>query len=71
VKRWSQLTSTQQRLIIGAAVAETALKAAMLADLRKRPADGIRGRKWLWASSTLLNSAGIIPVAYFVIGRKR
>jgi hypothetical protein len=37
-------------------------------DLRRRPADQVRGPKWLWrlASANLTGS-----VAYFLLGRKR
>jgi hypothetical protein len=66
-----RLTDRQRRLIIAAAAVETALKAAMLFDLKRRPADQVRGPKWLWASSALINTAGIVPVAYFVVGRVR
>jgi hypothetical protein len=69
--RWSELSRTQQRLIIAAAVAEGALKAAMLADLARRPADRVRGPKWVWAASAAVNSAGLVPIAYFVRGRIR
>jgi hypothetical protein len=39
----------------------------MWRDLRHRPADQVRGRKWLWwvASTNLSGSA-----AYFLFGRK-
>jgi hypothetical protein len=66
-----RLTDRQRRLIIAAAAVETALKAAMLFDLKRRPADEVRGPKWLWASSALINTAGVVPVAYFVVGRVR
>jgi hypothetical protein len=71
VKRWSDLSTRQRRLIIAAAAAETALKVAMLVDLRRRNASEVRGPKWLWAASALINSAGIAPLSYFVLGRRR
>jgi methylase of polypeptide subunit release factors len=70
-ERWQQLTRTQQRLVLAGVALETTLKIAMLVDLRRRPAQRIHGKKWLWASSTLVNSAGVIPIVYFVAGRKR
>ena len=70
-KRWSDLSPAQQRAIMVVAMVEAALKAAMLLDLKRRPAEQVRGSKRLWALSTAINSAGLIPVAYFVFGRQR
>jgi hypothetical protein len=69
--RWQDLSQVQRRAIIGIAVAETALKAAMLVDLKRRQANEVRGPRWLWASTALINSAGIAPAAYFLFGRLR
>ncbi len=58
-------------MIVAGAAVEMALKVVMLADLRRRTADEVRGSKWLWAGGALVNSGGLIPVAYFVVGRRR
>jgi hypothetical protein len=71
VKRWSDLSPRARKLLVGAAIAEATLKLAVLADLRRRPADQIRGRKKAWACAMLVNSAGIIPASYFIFGRRR
>jgi hypothetical protein len=68
-KRWKDLSKRQRQMIIAAAAVEGALKTAMLIDLSRRPAEQVRGRKWLWASTALLNSAGIAPLSYFLFGR--
>lgn len=71
-KWWSQLSQRNQRLLVAAAVIETSLKAAALIDIKRRPADQIRGPKWAWIPAvSILNSAGIAPITYFVWGRKR
>jgi hypothetical protein len=70
-KRWGDFSPRSRRLIIAAAVAETGLKAAVLADLKRRPASLVRGRKRLWAAAMLVNSAGLIPLSYFAFGRRR
>ena len=44
---------------------EGGLKAAVLVDLKRRPASQIRGSKQLWAAAMLMNSAGVLPLAYF------
>ena len=70
-KRWRDLSARQRRLIIAAAAVETALKVAMLIDLRRRPASSVRGPKWAWAATALSNTAGIAPLSYFILGRRR
>ena len=70
-KRWSDLSERNRRIIAVVAAVEAALKVLMLADLKRRPADQVKGSKKVWALSTIVNSAGIIPLAYFVFGRKR
>jgi len=71
-RRWSDLSERDRRLIIVGGVVEAALKIAALIDLKRRPAAGIRGRKWVWATVvTLANSVGVVPLAYFLFGRRR
>jgi hypothetical protein len=71
-KKWSDLSPSTQRLIIVGAAVETGLKAAALVDLKRRPASQIRGAKWMWVPAlTIVNSAGLAPLAYFVWGRRR
>ena len=70
-RRWSDLSSRSRRLILAAAAAETGLKAAVLVDLKRRPADQVRGSRRIWAASMLVNSAGLIPLSYFLVGRRR
>ena len=50
-------------------IAEAALKAAAAIDI-KRLADQIRGPKWAWGAGLVINSAGVIPISYFVFGRR-
>ncbi|HEY1281372.1 MAG TPA: hypothetical protein VGF22_16965 [Acidimicrobiales bacterium] len=68
---WSNLSQGKRRLIVAVAAVETALKIAMLIDLKRRPAGQVKGSKRVWAASAIVNSAGIIPVTYFVFGRRR
>jgi hypothetical protein len=71
-KRWSDLSEGTRRLIIATAVAEGILKVAALIDIKRRPASQIRGPKWLWAPViAVLNSAGVVPISYFVFGRRQ
>ena len=71
-RRWSDLSERSRRLIIAAAIGEAILKAAVLIDLRRRPASQIRGSKRLWiVVAVLLNSAGVGSLSYFAFGRRR
>jgi hypothetical protein len=70
-RRWSDLSQQQHFMIIVGVAVEGVLKLAMLLDLRRRPAEQVKGPKWAWATSALINTAGVAPLAYFVVGRKR
>jgi hypothetical protein len=71
-KQWSDLDERTRRLLVSAAVAEGILKVAALVDLKRRPASQVRGPKWLWAAVvTVVSSAGVVPVSYFVFGRRQ
>jgi hypothetical protein len=70
-RRWSDLSDRGRMLLIAAASAEAILKAAVIIDIRRRPASQIRGSKRLWiAAAVLVNSAGIGPLSYFAFGRR-
>ena len=68
---WKDLDRPQRGLLIAVAAVEAVLKIVMLVDLRRRPAAEVRGPKWLWASTALINSAGLAPASYFLFGRRR
>jgi hypothetical protein len=71
-RQWSDLSQRTRRLLTITAVAEGILKLAALIDLRRRPASQIRGPKWLWATVvTVVSSAGVVPISYFVFGRRQ
>ena len=71
-KQWSDLSERNRRLLIAAAAVEGILKVAALIDLKRRPAAQIRGPKWLWATAvTVIGSAGVLPISYFVFGRRQ
>jgi hypothetical protein len=71
-RQWSDLSPRTRGLLITAAVAEGILKVAALIDIRRRPASQIRGPKWIWAAVVaVVSSAGILPISYFALGRRR
>ncbi|MFA9431873.1 hypothetical protein [Egicoccus sp. AB-alg2] len=67
-RNWSDLTPTQQRLIVVAGVVTTAWQVAMLWDLRRRPAEDIRGSKRAWVLASFVRPLG--QIAYYVWGRR-
>jgi hypothetical protein len=70
-RRWSDLSRNQRRLVLVGAALEGVLKAAALADLRSRPAAQVRGPKWAWAAAlVVVGSAGVLPLVYFLVGRR-
>lgn len=71
-RRWSDLSERSRRLILLGGTVEGGLKIAALVDLRRRPASEIRGPKPAWAVAlVLVNSVGALPLAYFLVGRRR
>jgi hypothetical protein len=71
-RQWSDLSERTRRLLIAVAVADGTLRIAALIDIKRRPASQIRGRKWVWATAVaIVNSAGILPISYFVFGRQQ
>jgi hypothetical protein len=70
-RRWTDLSPRARRLILAVGGAEGVLKIAALIDLVRRPASQVRGSKLTWAVAiTLINSAGAVPIAYFLRGRR-
>ncbi|HKP99029.1 MAG TPA: hypothetical protein VJ735_01750 [Actinomycetes bacterium] len=71
-RQWSDLSQRTRGLLVTAAVAEGILKAAALVDLKRRPASQVRGPKWVWAAAVaVVSSAGVLPISYFVFGRRQ
>ena len=67
-KKWSDLTPTQQKLIIAGGAVELALTMAALVSLAKRPSNRVRGPKAMWVLAQAIQPFG--PIAYFTLGRR-
>ena len=70
-KKWSDLTAREKAPFVVRGIVQFALLAAALADIYRRPAEEIRGTKWLWSAAVFVNFMGIGPIAYFLFGPKR
>jgi hypothetical protein len=72
VRRWSDLSGRNRRLIAILVLLDSILKAAALVDLRRRDVQELRGSKKVWGLAiTFSNSAGLVPLIYFTLGRKK
>ncbi|AXT85033.1 hypothetical protein C6I20_07425 [Aeromicrobium sp. A1-2] len=67
-KKWSDLTTGQQRAICVVGAVEAVLATVALRDLARRPADRVRGPKVAWALALFVQPVG--PLAYFARGRR-
>jgi hypothetical protein len=68
-KSWSDLTGSQRALALAAGVVQISLLVGALVDIRRRPADQVRGSKPIWVAVSFVNFVG--PLAYFRFGRRR
>lgn len=68
-KNWRELSTLQKAILLAAGILEILLLGAVLVDLRRRPAEQIRGSKRIWTLVAFINYVG--PVVYFIFGRKR
>ena len=69
MQRWSDLSDTQKTFLRLGALVQIGLLIAAQIDIRRRPADQIRGKKVFWTAAVFVNFIG--PISYFVFGRKR
>jgi CBS domain-containing protein len=64
-----KLTQSQKRIVGVAVVVQLLVGLLTLRDLSRRPADQVRGPKWLWRILGTANTSG--SAAYWLFGRKR
>jgi hypothetical protein len=68
-KSWGDMTPTQKKIVVVTAIAEVAVTAWCVQDLRRRTPEQVRGPKLLWGPALSVQPFG--PIAYVVWGRKR
>lgn len=67
---WGALNPRLRQVVIAAGAVDATLRVAALIDLARRPSEQVRGPKWAWGLGlSVVNSAGVLPVAYFTTGR--
>ena len=66
--QWNDLSPVARGGIVAGGVLQLALLLFSLRDLRRRPADEIRGSKRLWRPVLFINFIG--PLLYLKAGRK-
>ena len=64
-----QLTKSQARIVGVAVVVQLVIGLLTLRDLSRRPADKVRGPKWIWRILGTANTAG--SATYWLVGRRR
>jgi hypothetical protein len=64
-----KLTRSQARIVAAAVAVQLVIAALTLRDLSRRPADRVRGPKWLWRILGTANTSG--SAAYWLLGRRR
>ena len=71
-QQWDDLSPTRRTLVVTVGVVDAGLRAWALVDLKNRPVDEVNGPKAVWALAlTVVSSAGLLPAAYLLFGRKR
>lgn len=71
-QKWDELSPARKRLMIAVGVVDAGMRAWALIDLKNRPDDEVNGPKAVWALAlTVVNSAGLLPAAYLLVGRRR
>jgi len=68
-KKWSERSRCRRTLIVAAGVVEAVLLVTTLIDIKRRPADQIKGSKRMWTALAFVNIVG--PISYFTFGRRR
>ena len=71
-RRWRDLSPARRRAVMSVAAVDLGLRTWALVDLRRQPAQNVMGPKAAWAAGLVVVSpAGLLPLAYFVFGRRR
>jgi phospholipase D-like protein len=67
-KKWSEFSTLQKRLVYVGGALEAVTTLTVLRDLKRRPADQVRGPKAAWLLACVVQPVG--PLAYLAVGRR-
>jgi phospholipase D-like protein len=67
-KKWSEFSTSQKRLVYVGGALEAVTTLTALRDLKRRPADQVRGPKAAWLLACVVQPVG--PLAYLAVGRR-
>jgi hypothetical protein len=71
-KRWRDLSVARRAAVMSVAAVGLGLRTWALVDLRRRPAENVKRPKAAWgAGLSVVSSAGLLPLAYLLFGRRR
>ena len=68
-RRWGDLSPQQKKIAVAAVILNAIIASFTWRDLRHRPAELVRGPKFLWRVWSSLNTTG--SLAYWLVGRRR
>ncbi|TWG90439.1 hypothetical protein L615_009000000010 [Nocardioides sp. J9] len=69
--RWNELDPSTRKAIMVAGAVDGVLRTLALRDLKRRTPAQVRGSRKAWGVAlSLVSSGGILPVVYFVKGRR-
>lgn len=71
-QQWDELSPARKRVMVTVGIVDAGLRAWALVDLKNRPAEEVNGPKGVWALAlSVVSSAGLLPAAYLLLGRRR
>lgn len=68
-KQWKDMSAGGRAGVVIMGAFDLGLKILAWRDLARRPAEQVRGPKFVWFLGTFVNTFG--PIGYFLFGRKR
>jgi len=71
-RRWKDLSPARRAPVVSVAAVDLGLRTWALVDLKRRPAENVKGPKAAWAAGlSLVSSTALLPLTYLVFGRRR
>jgi hypothetical protein len=72
LRRLREMSPPLRAVVVSLGVVDVGLRAWALRDLTRRPSNDVAGPKAVWAVGLVsVSSAGVLPLAYLIFGRRR